>query len=95
MQNAASSTLSIADFILIPVQFQERPSRPDWRQRLIESRATQNVLRVLVVLGVGAIMGDGVLTPVTGIAGSITKVSRLSASIAFGASVTWSARPPG
>lgn len=43
----------------------ERPPRPDWRQRFIESRKTQNVLRVLVVLGVGAIMGDGVLTPVS------------------------------
>lgn len=28
----------------------------DWRQRLIQGRAMQNVLRVLVVLGVGAIM---------------------------------------
>jgi K+ potassium transporter len=37
----------------------------DWRQRLIESRKSQYVLRVLVVLGVGAIMGDGVLTPVS------------------------------
>ncbi len=39
--------------------------QPDWRQRLIESKAMQNTLRILVVLGVGAIMGDGVLTPVS------------------------------
>jgi hypothetical protein len=43
----------------------QRVTAPDWRQRFIESRRSQNVLRVLVVLGVGAIMGDGVLTPVS------------------------------
>lgn len=43
----------------------QRVKAADWRQRLIESRKSQNVLRVLVVLGVGAIMGDGVLTPVS------------------------------
>jgi K+ potassium transporter len=42
----------------------QRLTAPDWRQRFIQSRKSQNVLRVLVVLGVGAIMGDGVLTPV-------------------------------
>lgn len=42
----------------------ERPAKPDWRQRLIESKRAQGVLRILVVFGVGAIMGDGVLTPV-------------------------------
>ena len=29
------------------------PQLPDWRQRVIESKRTQNILRVLVVLGVG------------------------------------------
>ena len=45
----------------------QRVKAADWRQRLIESRKSQNVLRVLVVLGVGAIMGDGVLTPVSSV----------------------------
>lgn len=35
----------------------------DWRQRLIGANATQTTLRVMVVVGVGLILGDGVLTP--------------------------------
>ena len=36
---------------------------PDWRQKFIANRTVQTTIRVLVVIGVGAIMGDGVLTP--------------------------------
>jgi K+ transporter len=38
-------------------------ARRDWRQRLIERAGVQAALRVLVAIGVGAILGDGVLTP--------------------------------
>ena len=41
----------------------EAPRPLTWRDRLIGSRWTQRVLRVMVVIAVGAIMGDGVLTP--------------------------------
>ena len=34
-----------------------------WRDRLIGNRWMQRVLRLMVVVAVGAIMGDGVLTP--------------------------------
>lgn len=35
----------------------------DWRARLVSARLTQRVLRVTVVVAVGCILGDGVLTP--------------------------------
>lgn len=35
----------------------------DWRQRFIESPRTQAALRVVVAVGVGALLGDGVITP--------------------------------
>lgn len=35
----------------------------DWRARLVSARLTQRVLRVAVVVAVGCILGDGVLTP--------------------------------
>ena len=35
----------------------------DWRQKFIANKAVQTTIRCLVVIGVGAIMGDGVLTP--------------------------------
>lgn len=34
-----------------------------WRDRLIGNRWVQRILRLMVVVAVGAIMGDGVLTP--------------------------------
>ncbi len=36
---------------------------PTWRDHLIGHRWVQRILRVMVVIAVGAIMGDGVLTP--------------------------------
>ena len=36
---------------------------PDWRRRIITSPTVQRTLSVLVVAGVGAVLGDGVLTP--------------------------------
>ena len=39
------------------------PPTPDWRARVIASPALQATLSVLVVAGVGAVLGDGVLTP--------------------------------
>jgi KUP system potassium uptake protein len=35
----------------------------DWRQKIVTNPKLQKVVRVLVVIGVGAILGDGVLTP--------------------------------
>ena len=43
----------------------------DWRQRFIEHRITQRCLLVAVVLGVGLIMGDGVLTPAISVVSAI------------------------
>lgn len=34
-----------------------------WRQQVVTNTTLQKVVRVLVVIGVGAILGDGVLTP--------------------------------
>jgi K+ transporter len=35
----------------------------DWRQRVISNSRVQQALRIMVVVAVGMIMGDGVLTP--------------------------------
>ena len=43
-----------------------------WRDRLIGNRWMQRVLRLMVVVAVGAIMGDGVLTPAISGAASIS-----------------------
>lgn len=43
----------------------------DWRQRFIEHKVTQLVLLVLVVLGVGLILGDGVLTPAISVVSAV------------------------
>ncbi|CAL8467497.1 g7035 [Coccomyxa elongata] len=53
----------------------------DWRQRLIESRHTQSILRVLVVAGVGMIMGDGVLTPAISVVSACEGLQQASANI--------------
>ena len=49
---------------------------------------TQNVIRVLVVLGVGMIMGDGVLTPAISVVSACEGLQQASAAI------TRSAPPP-
>ncbi|CAK0787458.1 hypothetical protein CVIRNUC_010678 [Coccomyxa viridis] len=43
----------------------------DWRQRFVEGRFLQIVIRTLCVLGVGMIMGDGVLTPAISVVSAI------------------------
>lgn len=43
----------------------------DWRQRFISHKGTQRCLMVAVVLGVGLIMGDGVLTPAISVVAAI------------------------
>lgn len=43
----------------------------DWRQKFIEHKITQRCLLVAVVLGVGLIMGDGVLTPAISVVSAI------------------------
>ncbi|EIE24503.1 potassium transporter [Coccomyxa subellipsoidea C-169] len=53
----------------------------DWRQRFIENRHTQNILRVLVVAGVGMIMGDGVLTPAISVVSACEGLQQASANI--------------
>lgn len=46
-----------------------------------QSRHTQNVIRVLVVLGVGMIMGDGVLTPAISVVSACEGLQQASSSI--------------
>ncbi|KAK9819481.1 hypothetical protein WJX81_002292 [Elliptochloris bilobata] len=48
---------------LSPAQRTGSTPQHDWRQRLIANKHMQNVIRTLVVIGVGMILGDGVLTP--------------------------------
>jgi KUP system potassium uptake protein len=59
----------------------QRVKAADWRQRLIESRKSQNVLRVLVVLGVGAILGDGVLTPAVSVVSACEGLTVATSSV--------------
>ena len=53
------------------LQLTSVPSVQDWRQRFIEHKVTQRVLLVSVVLGVGLIMGDGVLTPAISVVSAV------------------------
>ncbi|KAK9861228.1 hypothetical protein WJX84_010206, partial [Apatococcus fuscideae] len=62
--DAASPCLNPQDAIIGPgTPAREAPRPLTWRDRLIGNRWIQRVLRVMVVIAVGAIMGDGVLTP--------------------------------
>ena len=58
----------------------------DWRQKLIEHKFTQRCLLVAVVLGVGLIMGDGVLTPAISVVSAIEGLQTGIPSITRGAS---------
>lgn len=60
----------------------------DWRQRFISHRITQKCLMLAVVLGVGLIMGDGVLTPAISV---VSAIEGLQTGIP---SITRSASPP-
>jgi hypothetical protein len=53
--------------------------QPRWRA--VQNYHTQNVLRVLVVLGVGMIMGDGVLTPAISVVSACEGLQQASESI--------------
>lgn len=46
-----------------------------------QNRHTQNILRVLVVAGVGMIMGDGVLTPAISVVSACEGLQQASANI--------------
>ncbi|KAA6426043.1 MAG: potassium transporter [Trebouxia sp. A1-2] len=48
-----------------------QPESADWRLKLARNMTYQQVIRVLVVFGVGAIIGDGVLTPAISVISSI------------------------
>ncbi|DBA95327.1 hypothetical protein WJX82_010494 [Trebouxia sp. C0006] len=48
-----------------------QPDSVDWRLKLARNVTYQQVIRVLVVFGVGAIIGDGVLTPAISVISSI------------------------
>lgn len=48
----------------------------DWRQRLIERPRVQTLLKAMVVVGVGAILGDGVLTPSMSVVSAVEGLAR-------------------
>jgi len=52
-----------------------QPPAADWRQCLIESPRLQAALRILVAVAVGAILGDGVLTPAISVVSSMEGLS--------------------
>lgn len=63
----------------------------DWRQKLISHAGVQRVLLVAVVLGVGLIMGDGVLTPAISVVSAIEGLQTGIPSISRGKlAVPWS-----
>lgn len=51
-------------------------SPKDWRQRLIERPRVQLALKAMVVVGVGAILGDGVLTPSMSVVSAVEGLAR-------------------
>ena len=57
-----------------------RPT-PDWRQRLISERWLQRALNVAVVVGVGAILGDGTLTPSISVISAVEGLERVSPTV--------------
>ena len=57
-----------------------RPT-PDWRQRLISARWLQRALNVAVVVGVGAILGDGTLTPSISVISAVEGLGRVSPTV--------------
>ncbi|KAK9866820.1 hypothetical protein WJX84_006444 [Apatococcus fuscideae] len=60
----ATSPLNASDFVTLPgTPGKALAAPPTWRDHLIGHRWVQRILRVMVVIAVGAIMGDGVLTP--------------------------------
>ena len=58
-----------------------RPVKPDWRQRLISARWLQRALNVAVVVGVGAILGDGTLTPSISVISAVEGLGRVSPTV--------------
>lgn len=56
----------------------------DWRQRLISGHGVQEALRFMVVLGVGAVMGDGVLTPAVSVVSAVEGLKLAASDISQG-----------
>ena len=65
-----------------------RHPKPDWRQRLISAHWLQRALNVAVVVGVGAILGDGTLTPSISVISAVEGLGRVSKVFDKGAPAT-------
>lgn len=61
-----------------------RGAKPNWRIAMCRSKAFQRSIRVAVVIGVGMIMGDGVLTPAISVVSAAEGLKLVSASITTG-----------
>lgn len=70
----------------IPDAFSFTPCWQDWRQRLVAGNVVQEALRFMVVLGVGAIMGDGVLTPAVSVVSAVEGLELAASGISRGLS---------
>ncbi|GAQ92301.1 Potassium transporter family protein [Klebsormidium nitens] len=58
-----------------------------WRQRVVTNETLQKIVRVLVVIGVGAILGDGVLTPAISVVSACEGIQIADPSFTRGAIV--------